>query len=58
MRTGPAGGRRWDCARTNAPPWSSFLDERRAGARRALDALRDADAADRLLPATEMTVGG
>lgn len=35
-----------------------FLAEHRAGVRRALDDLADADAAARLLPHTEMTVGG
>jgi uncharacterized damage-inducible protein DinB len=35
-----------------------FLDEHRAGVLRALDGLADADAAARLLPHTEMTVGG
>ena len=34
------------------------MDEHRAGVRRALDDLGDADAARRLLPHTEMTVGG
>ncbi|GAA2603447.1 DinB family protein [Paractinoplanes durhamensis] len=35
-----------------------FLDEHRAGVRRALDGLADADVRDRLLPDTPMTVGG
>ena len=35
-----------------------FLEQRRASIRAALDGLADADAAARLLPHTEMTIGG
>jgi uncharacterized damage-inducible protein DinB len=35
-----------------------FLERHRAGVRRALDGLSDADAAARLLPHTGMTIGG
>jgi uncharacterized damage-inducible protein DinB len=47
-----------DVASGERPTLEQFLDFHRAGVARTLDGLTDVDAAARVLPATELTIGG